>query len=498
MIKITDKNNKEIEPLFDKDGCITNIKKYNYIHYICGMCGKEVRKSSDAFRNNGYPYNPVFDYKNAEYVCRECNIKNTTKIKYGVENISQLEKTKEKKKSTMFNNYGNLFQNITNGKKTIQERYKVDNISKLGFVKEKKSEKRKQNFLNHKIPKIEQIGYTFLHPESFSKTRDEENKKNIEYLFECNSCGNVFKHNIHSTNPRCHSCYPSNVSEQEKKLVEFIKEIYQGEIEENNRTIISPYEIDVLLKGLAIEYNGIYWHSEEGGNKDRNYHIDKYNRIRKAGLTPIFIFEDEWIYKQDIVKSIIKNKLGIIDKKIYARKCIIKKVNNKEVKDFYEKNHIQGHISSSINLVLLYGDDIVSALSFSKPRFAKKYDYEITRFANLIDTSVVGGFSKLFKYFVNNFDFDKIITYSDKRFFTGDIYVNNDFLQLEDTHPNYFYFHKNDLTKNSRVKFQKHRLKNLLENFDNNLTEHENMYNNKYLRIWDCGNHKFEFTKRKI
>ena len=495
-IKITDKNDKEIKPVFDKNGCITNIKKYNYIHYNCELCGKEVKKSSDAFRDNGYSYNPVFDYKNALCICRECNIKKTTKTKYGIENISQIDKIKKQKKNTMFNNYGNFHQNIINGKKTIKEKYNVDNISKLDFVKEKKSNKRKEEFLKYRMPEIKQMGYTFLHPKEFTKTRNEETKKNIEYSFECNKCGNIFKHNIHATNPRCHRCYPPNTSIQEKEIVNFIQGIYKEEVDENNRSAISPYEIDILLKDIAIEYNGAYWHSEEGGNKDRNYHINKYNRIKDVGFTPIFIFEDEWLYKQDIVKSIIKNKLGVIDNKIYARKCFIQEVSNKEVKDFYENNHIQGHIPSSVNLALFHNSDIVSALSFSKPRFSKGYDYEITRFANLLNTSVIGGFSRLFKYFINNFNFKKIITYSDKRFFTGDIYLNNGFLQLDDTQPNYFYFHKRSLVRQSRVKFQKHKLKNLLEGFDNDLTEHENMYNNNYLKIWDCGNYKFEFTKK--
>lgn len=496
IFKIKNKNGEEIKPEFNNEGFITNIKKYNYIHFNCELCGKEVKKSSDAFRNSGFPYSPVFDYKNADFLCKGCSIRNTTRNKYGVDNISELSEIKFQKKKTMMENYGNLIQNITNGKETIKERYGVNNASQIGFVKEKKNANKKEKFLKYKILELEKLGYCFLNPESFTKTRDEKLGKNIEYLFECKKCGRIFKHNIHSTNPRCTECFPLSSSMQEKELASFIRSIYDGEIEENNRSIISPYEIDILLKGIAIEYNGIYWHSEESGGKDSGYHIDKYNMIKDRKLYPIFIFEDEWLFKKDIVKSIIKNKLGIVNSKIYARKCSILELSNSEIKTFYEKNHIQGFVFSSINLALLYENEIVSVLSFGKPRFTKQYDYEITRFANLLETSVVGGFSKLFKYFVRNYEFNNIITYSDKRFFSGDVYLKNGFDQLEDTPPSYYYFNKREMIRYNRVKFQKHKLKGLLKIFDENLTEHENMYNNNYLRIWDCGNYKFEFTRK--
>lgn len=495
-IKIKTKNGEEIKPEFNSEGFIINIKKYNYIHFNCELCGKEVRKSSDAFRDSGYPYNPVFDYRNAEFICKGCSIKKTTRKKYNVSNISELDCVKEQKKKTMMKNYGNLHQNIINGRKTIKKRYGVKNVSQIGFVKEKKYNKKRQEFLKYKIPELEQIGYSFLEPSSFTKTRDEDSGKNIEYLFRCNKCGNEFSHNIHATTPRCNKCYPLNASIQEKELVCFIKSVYGGKVEENNRSAISPYEIDILLNNVAIEYNGIYWHSEEAGGKDRNYHIDKYNRIKDAGFYPVFVFEDEWLFKKEIVKSILKNRLEVIDNKIYARKCFVKELKNDEIKDFYEINHIQGYAPSLVNLALIYNDEIVSALSFGSPRFAKKYDYEIIRFSNLLNTSVIGGFGKLFKHFTRNYEFNKIITYSDKRFFTGDIYLNNGFKQLRDTSPSYYYFNKREMIRYNRVKFQKHKLNNILENFDENLSEHQNMCNNNYLRIWDCGNHKFEFAKK--
>ena len=62
------------------------------------------------------------------------------------------------------------------------------------------------------------------------------------------------------------------------------------------------------------------------------------------------------------------------------------------------------------------------------------------------------------------------------------------------TSSNYHYFNNNDtMSLYSRMKFQKHKLSNLLESFDVKLTEWENMTNNGYNRIWDCGQTRWEW-----
>jgi hypothetical protein len=61
--------------------------------------------------------------------------------------------------------------------------------------------------------------------------------------------------------------------------------------------------------------------------------------------------------------------------------------------------------------------------------------------------------------------------------------------------PNYFYIAKNQVRLESRNKYQKHKLVALLEDYDANLTESQNMFNNSYRRLWDCGN--VVFTKER-
>ena len=126
-----------------------------------------------------------------------------------------------------------------------------------------------------------------------------------------------------------------------------------------------------------------------------------------AGIRLVHIFEDEWYFKQEIVKSMISNILGKTKRKIYARKCKIKEVGRFEKKLFLDKNHIQGDVVTNINIGLYYEGELVSLMCFGKRRvnLGKKTtnegEYELLRFCNLLNTSVIGGASKLFKYFID-------------------------------------------------------------------------------------------------
>lgn len=103
-------------------------------------------------------------------------------------------------------------------------------------------------------------------------------------------------------------------------------------------------------------------------------------------------------------------------------------------------------------------------------------------------TSIAGGASKLYKYFISNYKPSSVVSYADLRYSNGNLYKKLGFEFSHFSNPNYWYFKLPDMTLHSRVRFQKHRLCNLLENFDNNKTEVENMLNNGYRRIFDCGN----------
>jgi hypothetical protein len=245
--------------------------------------------------------------------------------------------------------------------------------------------------------------------------------------------------------------------------------------------------LDIYLPDykLAIEMNGNYWHSEL--YKDKKYHLDKTNKCNELGIELLHIFQDDWLYKQDIIKSIIKNKINKIDNRIYARKCSIKEVSVGDTRLFLNDNHIQGFSSSKYKIGLYDGDKLVSLMTFGYRMTNSKKEFELIRFCNSLNTNVIGGASKLFKYFINNYEFESIISYADVSMFTGSLYKTLNFEYSHRSKPNYFWVV--DGVRKHRFNYNKKKL--IKEGFDSNKTEIEIMHSQGYYRIWGCGQDKY-------
>ena len=154
---------------------------------------------------------------------------------------------------------------------------------------------------------------------------------------------------------------------------------------------------------------------------------------------------------------------------------------------------MQGACNSKINLGLFYNDELLEVMTFGKSRFNKHYEYELLRLCAKKYYSIIGGASKLFKYFKQTYKPNSIISYANRRFSNGSIYETLGFKFINKTKPNYFYVHSSSFVKVSRISAQKHKLKIFLKKYDANLSERENMSNNGYLQIFDCGNLVYEF-----
>lgn len=291
---------------------------------------------------------------------------------------------------------------------------------------------------------------------------------------------------------------PKYISKSENEIVEYIKSIGITNIEQTYRKLGT--EIDIFLPeySIGIEFNGLYWHSEYAGNKNRNYHIDKTNICTKNGIRLIHIFEDEWLNKKLIVQSKLKHILHKSDnKRIYAKKCTIKTISSKEKGEFLNKNHIQGNDNANILLGLFYESKLISILTMSHLRISlgsknsNDTEYELVRFASDINYTVVGACGKLIKHFIKNNNVSFIISYADLRYTNPikNIYKELKFVLKSQSRPNYFYL-DNYKTRLHRFGFTKQKLIKLGN--DKNLTEWEIMQTLGYDRIWDCGSLKFK------
>lgn len=391
-------------------------------------------------------------------------------------------------KKTKLNRYGDEnYNNIEKNKQTNLDKYGVDNILKNPDIRIKISRKKLENCLS-----------TYKYGGDIIVNKIEGDVCSI-FCKKCQKETNINRHFMvmrgNADKIICTNCNPYGVSYSSPEMDLFnILEKENINIEQNNRKLLKGLELDLLFpnNNLAIEFNGIYWHNEL--YCDKKYHLNKTKLCEKEGVELIHIFEDEWLFKKEIVLSIIKNKLNLTPNKIYARNCEVKNISPKEYKDFCIKNHIQGYVNAKIKLGLFYDEELISIMSFGGLRKSlgskeKNGVYEMLRFCNKLNTNVIGGANKLFKFFLNNYQPKEVISYSDRRYFNGDLYKKLGFKFVSNTEPNYFYV--KNLNREHRFKYRKDIL--IKEGYDSTKTEHQIMLERKIYRIYDCGNKKWVF-----
>lgn len=325
--------------------------------------------------------------------------------------------------------------------------------------------------------KCSEYGLEFLDKEYLGNKHD--------HLFKNIACGHEFLYKFNYIKPQtCKVCAEyRRTSAGEREVAEYIKSLGFSVSKEY---LQDGKELDIVVKekNLAIEYNGNYWHSDKLG-KDYSYHLSK---TKNSKYDLVHIYEFMWNSNKELLKSMIMHRLGVTPNRVYARKCGIKEVSSATARGFLDANHIQGFLAGCIYLALTVEDSIVALMTFNKARFNSGYEYEIGRYSVLKNYSVVGGASRLFKYFIKLYNPTSIISYCHRFYSNGSLYHSLGMKLLRETRPGYWYLDPNGSKVYSRQQFQKHKLKDKLENFDNKLSEKENMENNGYSRIYDCGN----------
>lgn len=258
---------------------------------------------------------------------------------------------------------------------------------------------------------------------------------------------------------------------------------------------VGKHELDIVIPAhnVAIEVNGVRWHSEVLGSKSRSYHLTKAKLAADHGYTLMQFYAHEIDRMSSLVTSMILSKCNMLPR-IYARKCTARRITARESAEFLNITHLAGSTGATCHYGLYNDDGLAMVMTFTRSRYSKKHRWEIARMASKIGITVVGGAGKLLSLFRREYSPESIITYADKRISSGRAYKSLGFEEIRHTAPNYWYFHTNDTTKlYSRQTFQKHLLASKLASFNAELSEWENMQANGYDRIWDCGNMVFEW-----
>lgn len=231
----------------------------------------------------------------------------------------------------------------------------------------------------------------------------------------------------------------------------------------------------------------MHYHSEL--YKSSSYHIAKTDACTLLDIRLIHLYEDDWMYKQPIVKSRLKSIFGFSDRIIYARKCIIREISYSEMVEFLEKNHLQGACQAKYKYGLYLGSELVSVMTFGLSRFEKN-KIELLRFCNVLNANVVGGAGKLFSAFIKSHNPKTVISYADRSWSIGNVYEKIGFELVSCTSPNYQYVIGDK--RFNRLHYQKHKL--VKEGYDPNKTEHEIMLDRGIYRIYDSGSLKYEWN----
>ena len=268
-----------------------------------------------------------------------------------------------------------------------------------------------------------------------------------------------------------------------QKILDKLNEAKLNVIQNNRSILANNREIDLYLPDhkLGIEVNGIWWHSSI--YKSDTYHLEKTLAAKEANVRLLHLFSDEIDGKFDIIMSLILQKIGKSNK-IHARKCQVVEIDSTTGREFLDKTHLQGKCNAKVYVGLKYENQLVAVMSFRKPFAKSASEWEIARFSTQLNTTVVGGATKLLRYFERNHD-GSIMTFSDERYTTGQVYEKMGFTLSHITKPGYSYVVNGK--REHRLKYQKHLLTKKGINVEGK-TEKEIMIELGYPRIYDSGN----------
>lgn len=423
-------------------------------------------------------------YGDPNYTNRD-KAKQTYIERFGVESPLESPDIREKSKQTIFIKYG------------------VENVSQCEEIRNKQIETKHKNYKSRILHSNSNILDVFT---KLFKNEETTWFKVRCQCPECNKCcekefelpSNIYYDRVRDNTEICPKLLPiktgMNTGTSQEVHIRQLLDKYNIKYETNTRKVLGGKELDIYIPdhNIAIECNGIYWHSTK--HKIMDYHMNKMIECREKGIQLLNIWQDWDVNKLDIVNSLILSKLGIYKNRIYARKCTIKEVSVKESLKFLDENHIQGRCHSSIKLGLYYNDKLVSIMTFSKNNcgfMGAKEEWTLSRFCTKLNTQVIGGAGRLLKYFIRIYNPKSINSFASNDISNGGLYKKLGF-EEGNINNSYWYINPHTYQRHHRYTFNK---RDLVKNGeDPNFTEETIMLNKGYCKIYDSGTTKYSLN----
>lgn len=290
----------------------------------------------------------------------------------------------------------------------------------------------------------------------------------------------------------CRISAPSTISNENRRIADLITSS-AGLICELDHVKIGKFSYDIHIKdtNILIEVDPTYTHNAAGNHWnpngiDKNYHISKTNLAIDNGYRCIHIFD--WDDLQKILHMLMPKS------KIFARKCKVKEVSVSDAIKFENCNHLQGGCKGqSVCLGLYYDDNLIEVMTFGNPRYVKSYSWELLRLCTHYNYRVVGGASKLFNYFVDNYS-GNIISYCDLSKFDGHVYETIGMKLCRITPPAKVW--SKGVRKVTDNLLRQRGYDQLFQaNYGKGASNEQLMLDNGWLPIYDCGQAVYEFNR---
>jgi len=459
-----------------------SLKVFCYINDIleepkCKMCQKSVPFKCSELVFQTYCSNKC-RYADDVYI-KQKSAKTNLK-KYGAGNVFASEYGKNKLKETLLEKYGS--DNYAKSEE-YKERLKNGDI-KTNYNGKKAGETMMRNHY-HKLKEKYPNAIPMFKLEEYFGSGDYT----IEYDWKCRKCKHLFKRCLNvNYSMECPKCNRHGTS-----IERFIHNyLHKRKISYSirNRKIIENKELDIYIpeKKIAIECNGLYWHSEK--NKPKKYHLEKTENCEKIGIRLLQIFSDEIQFKPKATINRLNNIFNLNKIKIDSEKCELREVDHGLTEKFLLKYHLEGPDKPTYRYGLYYKNRLISIMTFEKCKTDGVYIY--SRYCSINGVEVINGDNKIMEHFKNQIKPQKIIARVCRRWNNGNHYEKLGFVFSNKVDPNYWYTDNKFIQRFHRYCFAKQLLHKKLKNFDPTLSEKQNMENHGYHRIYDCGSLKYE------
>lgn len=364
------------------------------------------------------------------------NTKMTCMHKYGVESVQRLDEVAKKREQTCLSKYGytsylSTKESEEKAKQTIQEKYGVDNVFQLQDIKDKAKETKlrkygNENFVNHKqSEETKLLRYGDKHYTNKEKALETIRKKyGTEHVMSVPEIKDKVKQTIYERYGVDYYCVTDDCRQllahhkNSKPNQEFEELLTKEQIKFEKEFHIDHYFYDFKVGNTLIEINPSATHNSTWGIHGeaikKDYHNTKSMTAKDNGFSCVHIWD--WDNTEKIVNLLLKDR-----KRIYARNCEVTQICKTEASEFINQYHLQGDAKASIYIGLKYNGELVSVMTFGKPRYNNSYEYELVRYCSKY--SIIGGSQKLFKYFIKEYSPRNIISYCDLSKFNGNTYI---------------------------------------------------------------------------